>query len=307
MTPIPTYRTQLHRTDRILKDWILKERLAFDRAQSFSVSELAAVLPKLCKEQLGKLKPTDAVFRKLSSGFNNVSDVWIELMRFIGVEDFSAEQAIFGTVSVFLDKENVRVKLRPATDEPSRENSIEVFCLNEPNYQGTIAYEGDRLSFPPSIFDAVIERRLNVYNLNCEYLSNVLFIPDSVIAEQNATDAKFKAMVENATLIGEFRSEEDNIEFDRLEAERSAESATNARLEAIAEDEALLESGREMVAEIGNSPIDPAELEVERNEEARKEAYLEAIATAEDANALRMAEVYSDASTALVDDNDTEF
>src|SRR4028118_371823 len=189
---MPTYRTIEPRTDRILKDWILKERLAFDLEASLSVSELQAILPPRCKEQLGEFKPTDNVFRKMSQGFNRVSDVWIELMRFIGVSDFSPEQAILGTVSTFLDSENVRVKLNASYDAPHRKNSIEVLCLNEPTHQGLIRYEGDRLSFPASIFEAVIDRRLNVYELYCENLSNVLLIPgvsdphSLLIAENNA-------------------------------------------------------------------------------------------------------------------------
>jgi hypothetical protein len=189
---MPTYRTVEPRTDRILKDWILKERLAFDLEASLSVSELQAILPPQCKEQLGEFKPTDNVFRKMSQGFNRVSDVWIELMRFIGVSDFSPEQAILGTVSTFLDSENVRVKLNASYDAPHRKNSIEVLCLNEPTHQGLIRYEGDRLSFPPSIFEAVIDRRLNVYELYCENLSDLLLIPgvsdpqSLLIAENNA-------------------------------------------------------------------------------------------------------------------------
>jgi hypothetical protein len=189
---MPTYRTVEPRTDRILKDWILKERLAFDLEASLSVSELQAILPPQCKEQLGEFKPTDNVFRKMSQGFNRVSDVWIELMRFIGVSDFSPEQAILGTVSTFLDSENVRVKLNTSYDAPHRKNSIEVLCLNEPTHQGLIRYEGDRLSFPASIFEAVIDRRLNVYELYCENLSDLLLIPgvsdpqSLLIAENNA-------------------------------------------------------------------------------------------------------------------------
>jgi hypothetical protein len=189
---MPTYRTVEPRTDRILKDWILKERLAFKREPSLPVSELQAILPPRCKEQLGNFKPTDNVFRKMSQGFNRVSDVWIELMRFVGVQDFSPEQAIFGTVSTFLDSENVRVKLNVSYDAPSRKNSIDVLCLNEPTHQGLIRYEGDRLTFPPSIFEAVIDRRLNVYGLYCDNLSDLLLIPgvsdpqSLLIAENNA-------------------------------------------------------------------------------------------------------------------------
>lgn len=234
MTPIPTYRTQIQRTDRILKDWILKERLAFNRVPSLTVSDLSAMLPRQAKEQLGKLKPTDAVFRKLSSGFNNVSDVWIELSRFIGIEDFSAEQAIFGTISVFLDKENVRVKLHKATDEPSRENSIEVFCLNEPDYQGRICYEGYRLSIPPSIFAAVIERRLNVYQLYCEDLSDILLIPGvsdkEGLLKALKTDDDF---VESGS--GSDIEETDEEESPELEAARIEEAARDAHLDELAE------------------------------------------------------------------------
>lgn len=245
-----TYRTKIQGTDRILKDWILKERLAFNLETSLTVSDLSAMLPNRCKEQLGDFKPTDNVFRKMSSGFNNVSDIWIELMRFIGVWDFSAEQAILGTVSTFLDKENVRVKLNEAYKDASRSNSIEVLCLNEPSYQGLIRYEGDRLSFPPSIFDAFVERRLNVYNLNCEYLSDVLLIP-GVSDPKSLLIAEMKGSIDGATkeedlsesaetlpqfLTDELDDSEESEESPELEAERNAEAATDARLEQMAED-----------------------------------------------------------------------
>ena len=209
---MPTYRTIEPRTDRILKDWILKERLAFDLEASLSVSELQAILPPRCKEQLGEFKPTDNVFRKMSQGFNRVSDVWIELMRFIGVSDFSPEQAILGTVSTFLDSENVRVKLNASYDAPHRKNSIEVLCLNEPTHQGLIRYEGDRLSFPPSIFEAVIDRRLNVYNLYCENLSDLLLIP-------GISDPQSLLLAENnARLAEEHRGSDEQPELDGLDA-----------------------------------------------------------------------------------------
>lgn len=208
---MPTYRTFEPRTDRILKDWILKERLAFNLEPSLSVSELQAILPPRCKEQLGEFKPTDNIFRKMSQGFNRVSDVWIELMRFIGVSDFSPEQAIFGTVSTFLDSENVRVKLNASYDAPSRRNSIEVLCLNEPTHQGLIRYEGDRLSFPPSIFEAVIDRRLNVYNLYCENLSDLLLIP-------GVSDPQSLLIAENdARLAEENKGSNEQAELDEIE------------------------------------------------------------------------------------------
>jgi hypothetical protein len=210
---MPTYRTVEPRTDRILKDWILKERLAFDLEASLSVSELQAVLPPRCKEQLGEFKPTDNVFRKMSQGFNRVSDVWIELMRLIGVSDFSPEQAILGTVSTFLDSENVRVKLNASYDAPHRKNSIEVLCLNEPTHQGLIRYEGDRLSFPASIFEAVIDRRLNVYKLYCENLSDVLLIP-------GVSDPQSLLIAENnARLAEEHRGLDEQSELDAVSAE----------------------------------------------------------------------------------------
>lgn len=209
---MPTYRTIEPRTDRILKDWILKERLAFDLEPSLPVSELQAILPPRCKEQLGEFKPTDNVFRKMSQGFNRVSDVWIELMRFIGVSDFSPEQAILGTVSTFLDSENVRVKLNASYDTPHRKNSIEVLCLNEPTHQGLIRYEGDRLSFPPSIFEAVIDRRLNVYQLYCEKLPDLLLIP-------GVSDPHSLLIAENnARLAEEHRGSDEQPELDELDA-----------------------------------------------------------------------------------------
>jgi hypothetical protein len=210
---MPTFRTVEHRTDRILKDWILKERLAFNLEPSLSVSELQAILPPRCKEQLGDFKPTDNVFRKMSQGFNRVSDVWIELMRFIGVSDFSPEQAILGTVSTFLDSENVRVKLNTSYDAPHRKNSIEVLCLNEPTHQGLIRYEGDRLSFPPSIFEAVIDRRLSVYSLYCENLKDLLLIP-SVSDPQSLLIAE-----NNARLAEEPRGLGEQSELDAVSAE----------------------------------------------------------------------------------------
>jgi hypothetical protein len=211
-----TYRTKPHGTERLLRDWNLKERLAFNLESSRTVAELQACLPESCKQQLGELKPTETVFRKMSSGFNNVSDVWIELMRFIGVWDFSPEQAILGTVSTFLDKENVRIRLNVSENEPSRKNSIELLCLNEPIYQGSIGYEGDRLSFPPSIFEAVIERRLNVYQLYCENLSEILLIPQTKSIESDELD--------------------DSIDSLELEAARIEEAARDAHLDELAEE-----------------------------------------------------------------------
>lgn len=210
-----TYRTKLHNTERILRDWILKERLAFDLQPSKSLAELQSVLPVQCKQQLGDFKPTENVFRKMSSGFNNVSDCWIELMRFIGVWDFSPEQAILGTVSTFLDKENVRVELIQVSENASRANAIKVFCLNEPSYQGIIRYDRDSLVIPGSIFDVVVQRRLDVYRLHCDYLGDILSIPN--------TEEKLTASDEL----------EDSLE---LEAERNSEAATDARLEQMAED-----------------------------------------------------------------------
>lgn len=235
---MPTYRTQKHLTDRILGDWILKERLAFNLEPSLTVAELQEALPEKCKQQLGELKPTDNTFRKLSSGFNKVSDVWIELMRFVGVQDFSPEQAIFGTVSTFLDSENVRVKLNTFCDGVHRKNSIEVFCLKEPSYQGLIRYEGERLSFPPSIFEAVIDRRLNVYSLYCENLSDLLLIsgvsdPQSLLIAEN-----------NARLAEEHRGLDEQPELDE-----------------VSDEDPWMDS-------------DDAELEVARNEEAARDAYL---------------------------------
>lgn len=205
---MPTYRTKVQNTDRILRDWTLKERLAFNLESSLTLSDLSAMLPEGCKTQLGEFKPTDNTFRKMSSGFSQVSDIWIELMRFVGVEDFSPEQAILGTVSTFLDKENVRIRLKVSEEKPSRKNSIELLCLNEPSYQGRICYEGDRLSFPPSIFEAVIERRLNVYQSYCENLSEILLIPQTKSIESDELD--------------------DSIDSPELDAARIEEAARDA-------------------------------------------------------------------------------
>jgi len=261
---MPTYRTTEYRTDRILKDWILKERLAFNLDPSLSVSELQKILPPKCKEQLGDFKPTDNVFRKMSSGFNKVSDVWIELMRFIGVQDFTPEQAILGTVSTFLDDENVRVKLNASYDEPHCKNSIDVLCLNEPSYQGLIRYEGDRLSFPPSIFETVIDRRLNVYALYCENLSDVLLIPGvsdphSLLISEN-----------NARLAEDLRGLDEQPELDKLDG-------------ILAEDIAM---------DSGDAELEAARIEEETSDDAIALTPFNG-ETAEDELAERMADVYS--------------
>lgn len=250
---MPTYRTTEHRTDRILKNWLNQEELAFQLETSRSLKELQAALPESCKEQFGNLKPTDNTFRKMSSGFNNVSDIWLELMRLLGVEDFSPEQAILGSVSTVLDKENVRVRLNISEDKPSRRNSIEVLCLDTPKYQGLIRYEGDRLSFPNSIFEAVIDRRLQVYQMNCEDLQDRLLIP-GVSDPQSLLIAK-----NNARLAEEHRGLDEAPELDELD-EVSAEDA-------------WMDSS-------------DAELEAARIEEEARDAHLEAMADARDHNQL---------------------
>lgn len=271
-----TYRTQEHRTDRILKDWILKERLAFNLEPSLPVADLQEALPEECKQQLGELKPTDNIFRKMSSGFNKVSDVWIELMRFVGVQDFSPEQAIFGTVSTFLDSENVRVKLNASYDAPHRKNSIEVLCLNEPTYQGLIRYEGDRLSFPLSIFEAVINRRLDVYSLYCENLSGLLLIP-------GVSDPQSLLIAENnARLAEEHRGLDRQPELDELDG--------------VSAEDLWMDSS-------------DAELEAAQNEEEARDAYLEEMADVRDHNQLMgslMDEETSDDAIALTPYDDTE-
>lgn len=246
MTPIPTYRTRVPRTDRILRDWIKAERLAFNRNVSLPLSDLSAIIPEQCKEQLGNFKPTDPVFRKMSNGFNNVSDVWLELMRFIGVWDFSVEQAIMGTVSVFLDNENVRVKLLQSTNNASRANQIEFFCLSEPDYQGVIRYQGDRLILPQILFGAVIERRLNVYKLNCDYLSDVLFIPDIYIADTtnpsemdtknpSETDTKKPSETERDQHIEQLATLDADANIVSPETAEDAEDAEDAEAERMAD------------------------------------------------------------------------
>lgn len=288
---MPTYRTQKHLTDRILGDWILKERLAFNLEPCLTVAELQKALPERCKQQLGELKPTDNTFRKLSSGFNKVSDVWIELMRFVGVQDFSPEQAIFGTVSTFLDSENVRVKLNASYDAPHRKNSIEVFCLKEPSYQGLIRYEGDRLSFPLSIFEAVINRRLDVYSLYCENLSDLLLIPgvsdpqSLLIAENNARLAEEHRGVDRQPELDEFNIIDELDESD----EDSGVSAEDAWMDL--------------------SDTELAELEAAQDDEAARDAYLEKMADIRDCDQFMgslMDEEISDDAIALTPYDEAE-
>lgn len=274
-----TYRTKPHTTERILRDWVLKERLAFNLEPSKPSGVLQACLPESCKKQLGEWKPTDNVFRKMSSGFNNVSDVWIELMRFIGVWDFSPEQAILGTIGSFLDKENVRIKLNAVENNASRLNSIEVLCLSEPSYQGVIRYEGDRLSVPATIFEAVVERRLNVYKMSCDYLSEVLLIPDEDLTESAETLPMF--------LSAEFdETDDENEDSPELEA-------TDARLEKMATEAETTPLGGAVNPKVHHMiPFDEREknsAETERAFAERAKAY-EAL---EDAQAERMAEIYS--------------
>lgn len=216
-----TYRTQEARTQKILGKWKLYEQLAFDLKESLPVESLVEILPARTKEQLGDFKAIDATFRKLSAGFQNVSEVWIELGRLIGVWDFSVQQTLLGLVAVFLDKENVRVKLHTLIDDTNRGNFIEVICLDRPEMQGKICYEGDRLSFPQVIFEAVIERRLQVYRLNCDYLDEILVIP----------------------------SESQTSEESELESERNTEAARDRHLELLAEKE---DREAERMAEVYN-------------------------------------------------------
>ena len=176
---VENYRTKEPRTPRVLTMWVKSERLAFDRKPSLTVEELLKLLPI---ERVGDISPSDEsfkVFRKISYNFNNVSEVWIGLMRFLGIPDFSIEQAILGSLAVALDNENVRVGLHQTGDDSNRKNVIEVFCLDEPDYQGFIKYEADRLrlSIPPSIFSAFVNRHLSLYQKHCSYLSQILVIP----------------------------------------------------------------------------------------------------------------------------------
>lgn len=265
---MPTYRTREHRTSRILQNWLNQEELAFQLQTSLPLKELQAALPESCKEQFGKLKPTDNTFRKMSSGFSKVSDIWLELMRLLGVEDFSPEQAIFGNVSVVLDNENVRVKLNIFENQPSRQNSIEVLCLNTPKYQGLIRYEGNRLSFPNSIFKAVIDRRLEVYLMNCEDLQDRLLIPrvsdpqSLLIAENNARLAEERRQLDEQAELALFD------EIDKLD-----ELDENSGV--------LTEDG---LMDLNDTEL--AELEAARNEEAARDAFLEELADERDHNQL---------------------
>ena len=182
---VENYRTIEPRTPRVLKMWIKDERLAFDRKPSSTVKELLEVLPT---EQVGDIRPDDKtfeIFRKISYNFSNVSEVWIRLMRFIGIPDFSIEQAILGSVAVMLDHEGVRVGLHQVGDGSNRKNSIEVFCLNEPDYQGFIRYEADRvhLSLPPSIFSAFVKRHLSLYEKHYSDYTLFLTIPAEEVEE----------------------------------------------------------------------------------------------------------------------------
>lgn len=205
-----SYRTQEARTPKILGKWIHLEQLAFKLEESLPLNDLVGILPLRTKEQLGDFKPTDPVFRKLSAGFDKISDVWIELARFIGIWDFSVEQTLFGLVAVILDKENVRVKLNAVLNDASRLNSIEFICLDRPHLQGTIGYlAGSRLVFPDIIFETVIERRLNIYRLNCDYLGEILAIPSDSLTAEEATE---------------------------IESERNKEAARDAHLEQLAEE-----------------------------------------------------------------------
>lgn len=189
---VENYRTTNPRTPRVLTMWIKSERLAFDRKPSLAVEELLTLLPT---ERVGDISPSDEsfkVFRKISYNFNNVSEVWIGLMRFIGIPDFSIEQAILGSLAVALDNENVRVGLHQTGDDSNRKNTIEVFCLDEPDYQGFIKYEADRLrlSIPPSIFSAFVNRHLSLYQKSCSYLSQILVIPAVETEEETAIETE---------------------------------------------------------------------------------------------------------------------
>lgn len=189
---VANYRTTNPRTPRVLTKWIKSERLAFDRKPSLAVDKLLKLLPT---ERVGDISPSHEafkIFRKIAYDFNNVSEVWIGLMRFIGIPDFSIEQAILGSLAVALDKENVRVGLHQTGDDSNRKNTIEVFCLDEPDYQGFIKYEADhlRLSIPPSIFSAFVNRRLSLYEESCSYLSQVLVIPGVETEEETAIETE---------------------------------------------------------------------------------------------------------------------
>ena len=202
---VANYRTIQPRTPRVLKMWIKDERLAFDRKPSSTVEELLEILPT---EQVGDIRPDDKtfeVFRKISYNFSNVSEVWIRLMRFLGIPDFSIEQAILGSVAVMLDHEGVRVGLHQVGDGSNRRNSIEVFCLNEPDYQGFIRYEADRLhlSIPPSIFSAFVKRHLSLYEKYCSNYTLFLTIPVEEVEEVEEVDRKPESKLFDILGVGE--------------------------------------------------------------------------------------------------------
>lgn len=233
-----SYRTQEARTPKILGKWIHYEQLAFNLEESLPLSDLVGILPLRTKEQLGDFKPTDPAFRKLSAGFDKISDVWIELARFIGIWDFSVEQTLFGLVAVVLDKENVRVKLNAVLNDASRLNSIEFICLDRPHLQGTIRYlAGERLVFPDIIFETVIERRLNIYRLNCDYLGEILAIPSDSLTAEEVTELESEKT-------GNRESARD-AHLEQLAEEREAQEAQEAQTaEGVVLDLEELEAGR---------------------------------------------------------------
>lgn len=171
------YRTVDPKTPKIDRDWSLKERLAFGNQPALSVAELTKIFPERALNSLGDFKPTDEVFRKLATGYGKVSEPWLRLGRTIGVWDFSVDQAAFIAVAVFLDSLNVRVKLHLSVEDTTRGNSIEYFCLGDPDYQGLIRYYNDRLAITPNLFERVLRKRIDVFKLYCDYLPDVLEIP----------------------------------------------------------------------------------------------------------------------------------
>lgn len=183
MTALIFYRTTEPKTPKIDRDWTLKERLAFKRPANLA-SELMQLLPADVKKTLGDYQPTDPTFRKLAHSYGKVSELWLQVGRSIGIWDFSVEQAAFIQLAVYLDSINVRIRLNLLFDRPTKANSLEYFCLKEPDYQGVIRFTDDRLTVPDNLFEKVLRKQLDVFRTYCDYLDDILMIP----GEQEASE-----------------------------------------------------------------------------------------------------------------------
>lgn len=175
-------------SDRIKREQALAERLAFGNTECQTLEELEALLPDFTSQKLGAIDSTKESFRKIASGYQKVSDIWLAMGRLLGIEDFSLEQCVLVVCANYLDNLKVRVEPILNVNEPSREhNYLVYFCMADPDFQGIIQFDGDKLSIPENLFDAVVRLRLASYTLFHNVDELLVIQPAAAEEESNMT------------------------------------------------------------------------------------------------------------------------